>query len=180
MRISYNQIQNLFIAEFSSDFAGDLAAVKAAGFRTFGAPAWTWYAPPPGIKALNYLREHRPASDLTISEEAYAAYEPLAAMWAKNEEIKKALAEAKKQAKKERVEVEQEEATTAVFSIPEGKIWIGPEDLPPKPPFESVLFKPPKPPDLKCSICGAPVYFYELQEPPMCLFCEKGFEKEKA
>jgi len=176
VRIIYNQIQNLFIAEFSSDFAGDLAAVKAAGFRTFGAPLWVWYAPPPGIKALNYLREHRPASDLTISDEAYAVYEPLAAVWAKNEEIKQALAEAKKQAKKERVEVEQEEATTAVFAIPEGKMWIGPEDLPPKPPFESD-FKRPKPPVLKCSICGQPIFFYELQQPPMCLFCEKSLDK---
>jgi hypothetical protein len=173
MNISWNQIEKVFVAEFSADFQGDLEAVKLAGFRTFGPPNWLWYAPPPGIKALNRLREHRPASDLTISPEALAVYQPLAEREAKNAEVKKALADAKKKVKKEQVEKEEEAATTSLFTIPKGKIWVGPEDLPPKPPFVS-SFTPPPPPDMKCHICGQPVYFYELQEPiPLCLWCEK-------
>lgn len=172
MNIAWSQSMRAFIAEFSSDFQGDLSAIKAAGFRTFGPPAWVWYAPSSGIKTLNKLRENRPASGLTISEEALAIYKPLAEQEARKAELKKQFSVLEKKAKKERKDKEQEAATSALLNIPEGQIWIGPEDLPPKPLFISELPVPAPHKGPWCHVCGQPVYLYELQQPPTCLWCE--------
>lgn len=171
MNIRYNAVQRRFEAEFSTDFHGDLSAVKTAGFKPdTSSGAWVWWAVK--IPVLNKLREHKPASGLTITNEAYAVYAPLAEQEAKNTEVKKQAAAINKKANKERKEKEQEDATTSLFSIPEGQVWIGPEDLPPKPPFVGTI-APPKPhTGPTCVSCGSPVYFYELQVPPTCLWCE--------
>jgi hypothetical protein len=167
MNIRWDTIDRIFIAEFSSDFHGDLSAVKAAGFRTDGPPLWRWYAPSPGIKALNRLRANRPFSGLTISPEALGVYTPLAIQEEKNDVVKKQLAKFKKAQKKEVKKQELQSSPT----LTESKIWIGYEDLP-----AAIAYKPsfviPPPPDLKCGSCGQPVYFYEL--PALCLWCEKN------
>ena len=41
------------------------------------------------------------------------------------------------------------------------------------PPIVLDKYKPPEAPKLRCCACNEPVYFYEQQEPPMCLWCEK-------
>ena len=169
MNIRYNQILRRFEAEFSADFGGDLAAVKVAGFHTDGPPAWAWWTDK--IKVLNSLREHKPESGLTINQDAWEVYESLTKMDTKNTEVKQQFAEAKKKAKKEQA-VEEQEKIADPFIIPEGKIWLGPEDFPPKLPYISVLPSPPPHPFLRCSNCGEPVYFYEKQNPPTCLLCE--------
>lgn len=158
----------MFVAEFSSDFAGDLEAVKEAGFRTTGKPYWLWYAPPPGIKALNRLREKKPTSGLTITPEALEVYRPLAEQDAKNEEIRKAAAELAKENKKEKKKAEQTAVATEL--MPENKIFITAADLPPMPPSKNPYTPLPPPAEL-CQSCGQPLYFYE--SPDLCLFCEK-------
>jgi hypothetical protein len=171
MIISYNEVLRRFEAQFTTDFNGDLAAVKAAGFKTDGpASGWIWHTAK--IPVLNKLREHRPASGLEIMNDALAVYKVLAERESKNAEAKEKFKEIEKKAKKERKEKEQEEQTTTLFAVPEGKIWLGPEDLPPKPPFVSEMAPIPEHKGPWCHICGQPVYFYEIQDPPTCLWCE--------
>jgi hypothetical protein len=182
VNIRYDTAMNEFVAEFSSDFAGDLEAVKAAGFRTGGPPEWRWFAPSPGIKALNRLRSKRPASGLTITPEALLVYQPLADREAKNDEVKAALAAAKKQAKKEQKlkedSIQDSRFANSECPLPDGRWWtVGPEDLPPStyvPQSTAVTAAITVPPTMVCHICTQPVYFYELQAPPTCLFCEKN------
>lgn len=171
MRIRYNEAMRRFEAEFTSDFNGDLSAVKEAGFKTDGPTSgWIWWTAK--IPVLNKLRENKPASGLTITDEAYNVYVVLAERERKNAEAKAEFQKLDKVAKKERKQKEQEEATTSLFSIPEGKLWLDAEDLPPKSPFVSSLPKPVAIQGPKCHVCGETVAFYELQDPPTCLWCE--------
>jgi len=156
-----------FEAEFSSDFQGDLAAVKAAGFKSdTSSGVWIWHTSKAG--PLTKLRETRPPSGLTITPEAKSQYIPLAEMEEKNSKIKTEAKEYSKSIKKKRDVVEQ---IKRALVIPE-KGYIEASDLPPMPPNPK-KYVPPPPPDTLCIICGAPVYFYELQSPPTCLWDEK-------
>ena len=169
MNISWHPTERVFIAEFSSDFQGDLAAVKEAGFKPLGVPPpWIWFAP--SIKALNKLREKRPASGLTITPEALEVYKPLAEVEARNDAVKAQLAEQKKELKK-KLQKEQKESAKCDW-LPIGKEYLDKEDLPPIATFNRV-YAPPPPPDLRCHICNQPVYIeYEKTVPPTCLWCE--------
>lgn len=166
MNLRWNGTYRRFEAEFSTDFQGDLAAVKAAGFKTDGAPEWIWYTYKAG--PLTKLRANRPASGLTITPEAREQYTPLVAVEEKNLQLKAQLAEHNKTLKK-KLKIEEQEGKA--MPIPT-KGYIDASDLPPLPPVAR-LFTPPPPPDMKCIICAAPVYFYEKQDPPTCLWCEK-------
>lgn len=171
MNIRYNASLRRFEAEFSTDFNGDLSAVKISGFKPdTSSGAWVWWTAKAAV--LNKIRENKPASGLTITNEAYDAYVPLAEQETRNAEVKKQAAAINKAAKKERKNKELEAATTSLFAIPEGKIWIGPDDLPPKPPFVSTIAPIPPFVGPVCVFCAGPVYFYELQNPPTCLWCE--------
>lgn len=172
MNIRWDTAESIFVAEFSSDFAGDLDAVKVAGFRTFGPPAWVWYAPSPGILALNRLRANRPASGLTITPEALEIYKPLVVIEEQNAATRKQLAEAKKQVKKERKESEQEATEASFTGFSEEKWWVGVEDLPPWVPVAAEAIVKAAAQGSQCVICEQPVYFYESQDPPTCLWCE--------
>ena len=177
MNIAWLQPERVFVVEFSTDFNGDLDAVKMAGFKTFGPPQWVWYAPSPGIKALNKLRENKPASGLTITPEALEIYKPLAERWAKNEEIKNQLLQVKKAAKKEAKKQEQIENTPQADPsyIPDGNLppclFAGVEKVQVQHGQVSV-FTPAPHLGPWCTFCRQPVHFYELQEPPTCLWCE--------
>lgn len=172
MNIRWSPDRRQFEAEFSADFAGDLEAVKAAGFRTTGAPEWLWYAPPPGIKALERLRAKKPASGLTITPEAFAVYRPLAEQDAKNTEVRKAAALLTKANKKQKIERERE--VIGGEAMPADKEYITAADLPPMPPSEN-RYTPPPPPAERCQSCQAPLYFYESKD--LCLFCELQLDK---
>jgi hypothetical protein len=173
MRVIWDPTAQVFIAEFTQDFQGDLDAVKAAGFRPLGCPPpWIWHAPSPGVKALNRLREKRPVSGLTITQEALAVYKPLALQEEQNAAIKKQLADFKKGAKKERKKKDEEAQSREVLAgASDAKWWIDTSDLPPLPPY-TPSYVVPAPPSLKCVVCAQPVYFYEQQVPPTCLWCE--------
>ena len=167
MNIVWDSSAREFVAQFSSDFAGDLEAVKAAGFHTGGPPEWRWYAPSPGVKALNRLREKRPVSGLTISLEALEVYKPLQEIEEKNLEVRARLADAKKTLKKKL----KEEARCDW--LPAGKEYLEAEDLPPIPPFVSSNLVVPFPGEIKlCEGCGDRLYFYDY--PDICLWCSKN------
>jgi hypothetical protein len=172
MNISWHPVERVFIAEFD-EFQGDLEAAKAAGFKPLGVPPpWIWHAPSPGVKALNRLREKRPASGLTISPEALEIYKPLAELEAKNLEVRKQLTEAKKKNKKAQKEKQQKATTDTVFTgLTDEKWWIGVEDLPPMPPYVPTYTVSTTPTTGKiCEGCGDRLYFYEY--PNLCLWCE--------
>lgn len=172
MNLRWNGSLRRFEAEFSSDFQGDLAAVKAAGFKTDGAPTWIWWTYKAG--PLTKLRTLRPGL-LTISPEAREQYTSLVALEAKNAEVKAQLDEHKKNLKKKdkikKKESNLVETTVSRYDV-ENDCWIDPPRTPvpdnPSPPPRA-----PEPDGLKCFICGVPVYFYEKLDPPTCLWCEK-------
>src|SRR6266403_3443547 len=128
MNLRWNGTYRRFEAEFSTDFNGDLAAVKAAGFKTDGAPGWIWYTYKAG--PLTKLREARPASGLTISSEAREQYTCLWAVEEKNAKLKAELTAHNKILKK-KLKIEEQEGKA--MPIPE-KGYIDASDLPPLPP----------------------------------------------
>lgn len=182
MNIVYNSQFGRFEAQFSTDFNGDLAAVKGAGFKCDGPPTWIWWTVK--LATLNKLREKKPISGLTINESAFQQYTILSEMEAKNEAARAAFApvkEEQKKAKKPRKYVGQT-GYVCGLKIPHkpGELFdfIGKEDLPPSPESEQ---KPPAPlwTGPRCVDCNDPVYEeYERIEPvPICLWCEKIREK---
>jgi hypothetical protein len=174
VNLRWNPTQRRFEAEFE-EFQGDLAAVKAAGFKTDGAPEWIWYTYKAG--PLGKLRENRPPSGLTITPEAKEQFASLWAVEQKNAELKAQLAEHTKALKK-KLKIEEQDAKASagpqMKMCAEGYMCLSAEDLPPKPPF--VQPRPqgnPNPDAPRCVICKTSVYFYEKQDPPTCLWCEK-------
>jgi len=172
MNISWHPIERVFLAEFSQDFAGDLDAVKAAGFRPLGVPPpWIWHAP--NIKALNKLRLNRPASGLTITTEALEVYKPLAEAEAKNDAVKQQLAEEKKKLKKKlKADLQEQEPTDSIMKMCElGFMCISREDLPPAPPFVPSYITSKIKPIGVCRVCNDPTYGWpDLGD--ICLWCE--------
>lgn len=173
MNLRWDATFRRFVAEFSSDFAGDLAAVKAAGFKPdTSSGSWVWWT---GKAApLTKLRENRPASGLTITPEAREQYTPLAAMEAKNAEIKAEAAKANKELKKTLGLVEPKQTLV----IPD-KGYIDASDLPPFPPLEHAYVRPPEDPNApRCAICKGllEMFLYGDEEPrPVaCLWCQKA------
>jgi hypothetical protein len=163
MRIIWDSAKNIFIAEFSSDFWGDLNAVKAAGFRTTGDPDWIWYTSK--VKVLDYLRNHKPNSGLTASEEAFEKYNLLKRQSEKKREFNEIFKREKKQ----------------INETPPEKTYFDPElgmvtciDVKPKIQNYTPRFVRPPSPKEKCSVCGEPIYFYEY--PDFCLWCKKSLD----
>lgn len=183
MRISWNPEQSVFQAEFSQEhWSADLESVKAAGFRTFGAPEWIWYAPPPGIKALNFLREKKPESGLAITELALEKYKNLKEQYDKKEEIKAALKEAKKAAKKQFEKAAQEEENRIALECMPEKGYLDASDFPPFPFPETHKYVSPEYPSVPCFICGCKVYLdsiFKTEPLPICLWCEKEIDEQK-
>ena len=181
MNIIYNAQYGRFEAQFSTDFNGDLAAVKTAGFKCDGPPSWIWWTVK--LASLNKLRENKPISGLTINESAYQQYVRLSEIEAKNETARKEFAPLKEKQEKEKKQRKREEQIERVYHkvvIPRkpGELYdfIGAEDLPPMPPHQF----PERPPwtGPRCAHCKQPVYLYEKQEPPECLWCEKQNEEK--
>jgi predicted type IV restriction endonuclease len=165
MRIIWNN--DRFEAEFS-EFKTDLESVKSAGFRTDGPPQWTWHTT--RVQCLNYLRKNRPQSGLIITEVALQKFNKLNEAAEQKAALKKQFKDANKKAKKESKDPTVSGLTELV--IPEGKIWISVEDLPPGKPFEWGFVRP-NPPEDRCMICEEPIYMYEHL---VCLWCEKESE----
>lgn len=153
MKITWNQAYGRYEIEFT-DFQKEQALVKSLGFKTTGPPDWVWYTK--RIEILHRLQKDRPESGLTMSPDARRKYD-----------IDKMVFDHKKDKKKQAREDDKFE-----FVLPPGKEYLGREDLPPSTyKFEFVSTTPV--PELRCGGCGTPVWFYERQDPPLCLWCEK-------
>jgi len=168
MNLRWNGTYRRFEAEFSTDFQGDLVAVKAAGFKTDGPPEWVWYS----YKAepLTKLRENRPQSGLTITPDAREQFAALTAVEAKNAEIKAQLAAHNKELKK-KLKIISNEKTSILKMCAEGYMCISVEDLPPKPPYQNAKAPPWTGP--VCVVCSSPLLSFERHNPNVCTWCEK-------
>ena len=157
MRIIWDSEFKQFEAQLSAgeSWTQDQQAVKAAGFRTEGPPRWHWIAFRAAV--LTKLKESKPASGLGITPEALGHYKRLLAQEEKNAEVRKALKEARKAAEKDKLE-----------SGPE----IDWDNIEPGESKIRIQYVPPPAPSLLCSVCRTPVYYYESQDPPICLDCE--------
>lgn len=158
MNIRYNKTARCFEAEFSPDFNGDLAAVKAAKFQYNGS---VWQA---DFKKVARLREKKPASGLTITPEALEIYKPWSEQNAKNEEVKKQFQQVKKTLKKEE---------SLSSWLPQGKEYLGREDLTPAIYNLEAHVSIPTPTE-RCTSCQDPIYFYEYAD--LCLTCSKELD----
>jgi hypothetical protein len=119
---------------------------------------------------LSALRENRPLSGLTITPEALERYTVIKASETANIAVKAQLETAKKALRKER-KYQAETAAPAEHEMEHGRDFDYNKVSSSKP----VWFVPPvipSPPLTLCQVCHAPVYFYESQEPPTCLWCE--------
>lgn len=163
MRIIWSETESVFVAEFSSDFAGDLDAVKQAGFRTFGAPEWLWYAPPPGVAALSRLQKNRPKSGLVITEVAFQKYNLLKEQFDKKVEFKKTF-------KKLQHVADQDSVKRPTYKDENGIVSFVVEPVDEEFTWK---FSPPALPDQWCFVCGDPVYDYEGTD--LCLWCAEKF-----
>lgn len=171
MNLRWNNVEKRFEAEFSADFQGDLDAVKAAGFRTTGPPDWVWHTLK--IPVLDAIRTtNRPASNVTINDDAKEIYLRLKGIEDKNAEVKKALAEERKRQKK------LKKLDEKCNWLPEGKEYLTADDLAPCEPPEPRPAYPDStgPP---CVHCGSRIWFYEKQDPPTCLYCEILLDKAR-
>jgi hypothetical protein len=155
MNIRWNSLLSRYEAEFSSDFQGDLSAVKAAGFKAdTSSGAWVWWT-----GRVKVLQKLKPASGRTMTEEAFRIYEPMAKIEEQNAATRKQFAAIKKTAKL----TPPTEASD--------KMWITAEDLPPWIPLSprtagvlAVL------PIGLCEGCGETA---DLQQPSgLCYWCE--------
>lgn len=165
MKLKWNPTEYCFEAEFQ-DFQNDLAAVKAAGFKTSGPPQWTWYTGKAG--PLDKLKKNRPASGLTITDEAFEQYTRL-----KEEENKKAALLAELKAAKKAKPVED----SPVEPVPAGQEF-GYNCVPDVEKTIHIGYIPPVWTGPVCFVCKDYVYFYERQEPPTCLTCEIMLDNE--
>lgn len=171
MNLSWDAQNRRFIAEFSTDFNGDLAAVKEAGFRTDGSPGWIWYSYKAGP-----LAKLRGKVNLTITAEAREQFTSLWTVEEKNAKLKAELAAYNKTLKKKlKIEDQDEKALAGpkMRMCSEGYMCISVEDLPPLPPFKhayisTAVF------EKFCFICKAGLLpWEELSDPPACAWCEK-------
>lgn len=163
MKLVWNKREACFEAEFQ-DFQSDLLAVKVAGFKTTGKPDWKWFTFKTSV--LDKLKENRPASGLTILEDALNHYNRLKEEEKKKEELLKELKRAKKVVKKEEP-----------YQLPEGRMF-GYNEVKDTEPTVRIGYIPPKWEGAVCFICRCPVYFYEKLEPPTCMWCEIVLDNE--
>jgi hypothetical protein len=167
MRIIWNSKFKQFEAQLTTgeNWSDDQQAVKQAGFKTEGPPSWVWLTQ--RAKPLTALRNSKPLSGLTITPQALENYNRLLKQEEANAKVKKQLKEAKKAQKIERQEnsgsgsFQYDSEGWAIIEPGESKIWTNKNK-----------YIPPSPPSILCSVCNTPIYFYERQDPPLCLDCE--------
>jgi hypothetical protein len=166
VRIIWNTETKAFQAVLTAgeQWQSDLEAVKLAGFKTTGPPAWQWYTTKPSV--LNKLRDNKPKSGLTLTEVALEQYKPL------NEKEQQVLA-LKKQFQKEKKAAEKQSLDSSISGMVEvvipDKGYIDASDLPASGWKHKFDITPMHSID-KCIICEDPLAFYEQT---ICLWCGK-------
>ena len=162
MKIIWNAVFRQFEAVLTQgpNWSNDQQSVKSAGFKTEGPPNWVWLTQ--RALPLTTLRDSKPLSGLTITSDALENYKRLKAQEDLNAAVKAQFKAARKDLKKDETSLKGFEMS------PEGFLSLIVE------PVEFKIWKliPPPSPLLLCRVCQSPVYFYESQNPPICLDCE--------
>jgi hypothetical protein len=179
--ITYNQSLNRFELQLQSGQAwqAEMELAKSVGFKCDGPPSWTWAT----VKALIVakLRENRPTSGLEITPQALEIFNQELPKEQANEKIIEQVKQIKtEQRKREKKQQHIEELLTSIPEYWRGKDEIGREDLPLDVIArcsEKTQLTIPKPPDITCQYCHVPVYMYEKQDPPTCIWCEAEYDK---
>jgi hypothetical protein len=153
---------NRFEAQFT-DFQNDLDSVKTAGFRTSGPPDWMWFAPAPGIKALDRLRKSQPKSGLEITELALQHYKSITEKFKQKEDLRKQFKQAQKQAKKEQLILED-----TYLDLETGITCLIVKPI--KSEFVSEYVRPIDPEE-RCLLCDVPLYPV-IDNGTFCAGCE--------
>jgi hypothetical protein len=199
MKIVWSDNEKRFEAQFApgENWQTDKDAAQSAGFKTDGPPAWIWHVST--ASALALLKKALP-SGITITREALDAYNHLQQVEQKNAELKAYIKEQKKLQKKAqehtKIEAQREDIEEGCklepayepqhyHAMPEywkGKDEITRADLPADIVVRSLQHEPiPQrraEMTARCVMCNDPIYFYEKQDPPTCLWCEtQGQEK---
>jgi hypothetical protein len=177
MNIRYNAMLGRF--ETESLNSAETGILKAAGFKTEGPPSWVWHTSK--VPVIQKIRANKPASGLTIDDDARAMYLNMEENFNKNAAIK---AEARKIS-----QAQKKEAKLTTKALPESPddcpmdgtlppcIFAG-KELKPLVEFKSP-FTPTTHPGPWCVSCQAPVYFYEMLAPwALCIWCERTLGPE--
>jgi hypothetical protein len=172
MNLRYNAMLGRF--ETTSLNSVETEILKGAGFKTDGPPSWVWHTGK--VPVIQKLRANKPASGLTIDDDARAVYVSMEENFNKNAAIK---AEARKISQAQKKEAKLAEQTlpdppddcpmdgTLPPCIFAGKELKRSEEL-------SEPYKAPPHPGPWCVLCKVPVYFYEMLAPwALCLWCER-------
>jgi hypothetical protein len=164
MKLVWNN--NRFEVQFT-DFQNDLDAVKTAGFRTSGPPEWIWFAPAPGIKALDRLRKIQ--SNLQITELALQHYKSLTQKFEQKQNLRKQFKQAQKQAKKT-----EPASIKDMYFDEELQFWCA--IVKPPTEIEFIPYVRPPYPEEKCLLCDAPLWPPFEDGRSFCMYCEKQNE----
>lgn len=182
MLITYNLATSRFelVLQSGANWNAEMELAKSVGFKCDGPPSWTWAT----LRAtvVNKLKQNRPTV-LEITPQALEEFNKALPQEQENEKIIEQVKTLKKAQRKQ--EKREQHVAELVTSIPEywkGKDEIGQEDLP-----QDVIdkcnkkteFIIPVAPILKCQYCHEPVYYYEIQDPPTCVWCEVQLDKFK-
>jgi hypothetical protein len=178
MLITYNSNRFELVLQSGQAWQAEKESAQAAGFKCDGPPSWIWAT----LKALTVakLRENRPAT-LEITPQALEEFNKLIGQEQENQKIIDQVKELKKEQRKKEKRVERiEELVTSIPAYWQDKDEIGHEDLPPSV-IERCTMKTecirPAPPTLLCEYCQEPVYYYERQDPPTCIWCEAVYDQ---
>lgn len=164
MKLVWNPKEACFEAVFQ-DFQNDLNAVKAAGFKTTGPPEWKWFTLK--ISPLDKLKKNRPASGLTILEDALVEYNRI-----KEEDAGKAALLAELKAAKKANKRAKKDDLSGYAMCPEGFMCVCVEPVKLGSDRNRFNYVPPEWTGSHCFICKDTVYPYERQEPATCIYCE--------
>jgi hypothetical protein len=166
MNLIWNPGFRRFEVEFH-DFASEQPLAKAVGFKTDGPPAWVWYSYK--SEPLTKLRENRPAI-LNINADARTEYLSLKVVEDRNVATKAALAGHKKELKKKLKEAKQDALRPSEYMTEHGfvALRVACKEFASAHPYIR-----PAPPQITCFICESPVYSYEYDQTPSCMWCQK-------
>lgn len=175
MRIVWNEPEYCFEAELASgdEWSKDQETAKQAGFKTTGPPAWRWQT----RKAAVLIKLKKLIGPVTITPEALKKLKPLVDQEVKNEEVRKAIKDAKSAAKKAAQKEAKRTANDYVLlgvQLTDEKWWIEAADLPKRDePVNDVPAVPKTQPDGMCASCGCGTWAFEFDESGLCLWCQK-------
>lgn len=186
MRITWNTSEKSFDAHFvqGAQWKLDQEAVRLAGFKCAGPPAWQWFTQK--IEVL--LKLKAAGADIDITPEALAVFQDLKKQADIKADIMKQFETAKAIERgtltpdqKLAIKVDREAKRAASGKPKKERVLIarGGEKKDYTPDLSQLAtmtyfkFVPPAAPELLCIFCKDPVYFYEVELPAVCLWCEK-------